>query len=69
MTAPHGAFVGLRYDNPPGGVKTCLNTKLAACEVTVDDRRARRRQTLATAHRAAFEILTDAAEHSVPMRA
>lgn len=62
--APAESFVGLTYLNPPGGQKTCLNTKLAAAEITV----AQRGQTpriLKTAHRAAFEILTDRADHGV----
>lgn len=33
--AAAGSFVGLTYDNPPGGSKTCLNTKLAGAEFTV----------------------------------
>jgi hypothetical protein len=50
-------FVSLTYYNPPGGDHTCLNSKLAACEVTLE----RPREppvTLTTRHRAAFEILT-----------
>lgn len=52
-------FVALAYGNPPGGVKRCLNSKVARCELSlrVDGEAARRR--LATARRAAFEILTD----------
>ena len=56
--APASAFVALRYGNPPGGAKTCLNTKLAAAEITVK-RRGRPARTLTTTHRAAFEILAD----------
>ena len=50
-------FVSLTYYNPPGGDHTCLNSKLAACEVTLE----RPREppvTLTTRYRAAFEILT-----------
>lgn len=36
IEAPASAFVGLLYDNPPGGHKTCLNTKLAACRLTLE---------------------------------
>ena len=64
--------VGLRYANPPGGEKHCLNTKLARCELTVRRRRFGRVigvETLATARRAAFEILTDERDHGVPIRA
>ncbi len=61
---PATAFVGLNYQNPPGGKKTCLNTKLASAEITVE-RPGRPSRTLKTAHRAAFEILTDRADHGV----
>jgi len=57
ITAPPAAFVGLRYDDPPGGVKHCLNTKIASAEVTLEV--GGRRVELRTAHRALFEILTD----------
>lgn len=64
IEAAHDAFVGLPYDNPPGGRKTCLNTKLARCVVTL--RRAGRPPVeLSTRHRAAFEILTDRHDHGV----
>ncbi len=66
IEAPALSFVGLRYFNPPGGVKTCLNTKLARCEVTIE-RPGKPPRTLTTAHRAAFEILTDDATHGVPV--
>ena len=29
-------FVGLTYFNPPGGSHTCLNSKIAACEITLE---------------------------------
>ena len=64
--APASAFVGLTYQNPPGGAKTCLNTKLASAEITVR-RPGRPSRTLATRHRAAFEILTDRVDHGVPI--
>ncbi len=64
--APARRFVGLTYFNPPGGSKTCLNSKLASCEVTVTPAGGRPR-TLRTGHRAAFEILTDRSDHGVPM--
>jgi hypothetical protein len=58
-------FVGLTYFNPPGGSHICLNSKIAACEVTLgrDDRPP---LTLATRHRAGFEILTDDTSHGIP---
>jgi hypothetical protein len=64
IRAPAASFVGLAYDNPPGGVKTCLNTKLAACELVVEEK-GRPRRTLASRHGAAFEILTDRSDHGV----
>lgn len=61
---PPDGFVGLRYDNPPGGAKTCLNSKLAACTVRLDEP-GRAPLHLRSAHRAAFEILTDRSDHGV----
>jgi hypothetical protein len=68
MTAPASAFVGLRYRNPPGGIKQCLNTKIAACDLTLSHPDGRV-ESLRTAHRAAFEILTDASDHGIALRA
>jgi len=68
ITAPREAFVGLRYFNPPGGIKHCLNSKLAACELTLTTRGASP-QVLATRQRAAFEILTDDQGHGIAMQA
>jgi hypothetical protein len=62
--APATAFLGLSYQNPPGGTKTCLNTMLASAEITVE-RRGQAARSLSTMHRAAFEILTDRADHGV----
>jgi hypothetical protein len=64
IQAPASAFVGLAYRNPPGGSKTCLNTKLAGAEFTVE-RAGRSPKVLTTQHRAAFEILTDRRDHGV----
>ena len=72
ISAPREAFVGLSYRNPPGGVKHCLNTKLAACELTLTHRRADQTsvtEMLTTYQRAAFEILTDDRGHGVPILA
>lgn len=51
-------FVALRYGNPPGGAKICLNSKIAQCELTLT-----RGGTTRVLHssRAAFEILDDSA--------
>jgi hypothetical protein len=62
--APATAFVGLTYANPPGGEKTCLNTKLASAAITME-RPGHAPRTLVTKHRAAFEILTDRRDHGV----
>ena len=58
--------MGLPYDNFPGGRKTCLNTKLARCTLTLR-RPGRDPVVLSTRHRAAFEILTDRDDHRVPV--
>ena len=68
IEAPAAAFVGLGYRNPPGGTKTCLNTKLASATVTLR-RPGLPERRLVTRHRAAFEILTDRADHGVPLLA
>jgi hypothetical protein len=60
IEAPAEAFVVLEYPNPPGGVKYCLNTKLATCELAVTDRRTGTREVLTSAHGALFETLGDA---------
>lgn len=65
--APAQDFVALRYLNPPGGHKACLNSKLASCELAV---RAPGMGTLrySTQHRAAFELLQDEAPPEFPLR-
>jgi len=35
ITAPRASFVGLNCYNPPGGIKHCLNTKIAACKLKI----------------------------------
>lgn len=68
ISAPKDAFVGLTYYNPPGGIKHCLNSKLASCEVRVTDKSSGRQEVLTARHRAAFEILTDDRTHGVPIQ-
>ena len=63
MSAPARDFVALRYGNPPGGIKTCLNSKIARCELSVT-LTGEPTRTL-TSSRAAFEILTDADDHGL----
>lgn len=65
VEAPRESFVALPYGNPPGGIKTCLNCKLARCEVRVRDRSGER--VLRTESRAAFEILTERTDHGIPL--
>jgi hypothetical protein len=62
ISAPRESFVGLMYHQPDGSEKHVLNSKLAACELDVawlTAGRVIRQRRLTTAHRAAFEILTD----------
>jgi hypothetical protein len=58
ITAPEWSFVALPYPDPPGGTKTCLNSKIARCDLIVE-RRGRPTRTLHTAHRAAFELVSN----------
>ena len=64
--APASAFVGLRYGNPPGGEKICLNSKLASCELVLEET-GRPARSLRTAQRAGFEILSDESRPGVPI--
>jgi hypothetical protein len=68
IEAPRDAFVGLTYDDPPGGTKTCLNTKLASCRVRIEEA-GEPPKILQTVSRAAFEILTTDDAHGVPISA
>jgi hypothetical protein len=61
-------FVGLAYANPPGGVKWCLNSKIAACELTLHKKNGGAPVTLRSENRAAFEILTDDESHGIDVR-
>ncbi|MCI0669141.1 MAG: hypothetical protein L0Y64_01630 [Myxococcaceae bacterium] len=56
-------FVALRYENPPGGAKICLNSKLASCELRL--RRPGKPALDLHSTRAAFEILDDVAPPGV----
>jgi len=71
IKAPVEMFVGLNYYNPPGGVKYCLNTKLASCEVTLTylNDTDIPPVVFSTKNRAAFEILTDDQSHGIAIRA
>jgi hypothetical protein len=52
------SFVALRYRNPPGGVKICLNTKIARAQVELHDADGSITR-LETHGRAALELLGD----------
>ncbi|MEJ5362173.1 MAG: hypothetical protein WHV26_08920 [Spirochaetota bacterium] len=56
-------FVCLPYYNPPGGIKHCLNTKIASCQLicTIGNEEI----ILQTQNRCAFEILTDDSGHGL----
>ncbi len=69
ISAGRDAFVGLRYDNPPGGTKYCLNTKIGMADLTVRDRRTGQTQQLHAENRALFEILTGDTDHGVAVLA
>jgi hypothetical protein len=64
--ASRAAFVGLGYDDPTGGRKICLNTKIASCELQVRIPGEPARQ-LHTQSRAAFELLSDEETSGVPI--
>lgn len=65
IAAPREAFVGLSYANPPGGIKHCLNTKIASCTLHISQKRSHMEETLTSPNRAAFEILTDDRQHGI----
>jgi hypothetical protein len=69
ISAPGQAFIGLKYNNPPGGYKYCLNTKVAACKLQLKDKLTGQTEVLETNHRVAFEILTDDPSHGIPISA
>ncbi len=68
FSAPSDRFLALGYDDPPGGTRTCLNTKLATCRVRVTERD-RPTIDLTTESRAAFEILAVDDAHGIPVSA
>ena len=69
ISAPREAFVGLDYYNPPGGVKHCLNSKIASCRLQFRDKRAGITEIIETRSRAAFEILTSDPDHGIAISA
>ena len=64
ISANREDFVALNYYNPPGDIKTCINSKVAACEVSLTEKsRIGVNARLVTQNRAAFEILTSNTDH------
>lgn len=60
-------FVALRYLNPPGGHKACLNSKLARCSLRVSAPGIEPLE-VRTTHRAALEFLRDEAPPGLPLK-
>jgi len=58
-------FVALEYYNPPGGSKTCLNSKVAYCKLIIKDKKKQQTEELISQNSAAFEILTDRKDHGI----
>lgn len=69
--APRERVIGFRYHNPPGGDKHCLNTKIGACELRVEDRASGESVTLKTENRTLFELMppTTDTDHGIAIRA
>jgi hypothetical protein len=65
ITAKREDFVCLRYNNPPGGTKYCLNSKIAFCRLEIQRTGEQGREVLITNHGASFEILTDSDDHGM----
>jgi len=63
IEAPTKAFVGLRYYNPSGGSKNCLNSKIASCQLEIKETtQPGMPQALFSEHKCAFELLTNEGE-------
>ena len=64
ISGPSEQFIGLTYKNPPGGTHTCLNSKIASCELILTEK-GHSPKIFKTKHRAAFEVLTDDKHHGI----
>ena len=60
-------FVAFYYKNPPGGRHTCLNSKVAFCEIILS-KSGKEIHHLTSQNKAAFEILTDDMQHGIELR-
>ncbi|TGL60633.1 hypothetical protein [Leptospira sarikeiensis] len=58
-------FACLRYANPPGGWKHCLNSKIARAEILIQRKGETSPLRLQSARSAAFEILTNDFSHGL----
>lgn len=66
ITADKSDFVGLNYYNPSGGTKDCLNSKVASCELIIEEKsKVGYHHELVSKQSTAFEILTDRVKHGV----
>lgn len=65
ITAKREDFVCLKYYNPPGGFKYCLNSKIARCDLEIISSSSSHAEMLTSKNRAAFEILTDSNDHGM----
>ncbi|MCF6262407.1 MAG: hypothetical protein L3J24_02275 [Xanthomonadales bacterium] len=64
IEAPLESFIGFNYYKPDGGSRTCLNTKIAKCQLLVTEP-GKADRVFKTRHRAAFEIFNSDKDHGV----
>ena len=67
MSCQKADVAGLVYRNPPGGSHTCLNSKVARCELLLTSA-GEVVHHLVSSHGAAFEILTDRQDHGIEIQ-
>ncbi|MCE9500867.1 MAG: hypothetical protein K8R21_10270 [Leptospira sp.] len=63
ISANKSDFICLKYNNPPGGWKYCLNSKIARAEILVTLKNENSSHRLVSKNSAAFEILTSDDSH------
>lgn len=64
IEAPLESFIGFNYYKPDGGSSTCLNSKIAKCQLLVTEP-GKPDRVFKTRHRAAFEIFNTDRDHGV----
>ncbi|MCE9600485.1 MAG: hypothetical protein K8S54_21180 [Spirochaetia bacterium] len=67
IRATRNDFICLKYYNPPGGFKYCLNSKIASCHLEIKTPDRLSADILDSSHNAAFEILTDSDDHGLSL--